>query len=67
MSGRPSRTEQSSFGWAASIEICADRRAVQLGEEGVAREPGVDDVRVAEAGVQHGVHLDPFEGAVDRG
>ncbi len=42
------------------------RALVQLAQEGIAREPLVDDVRVAEAGVEDRLALDPRERAVDR-
>ena len=42
------------------------RTGVELGEERVAGEPVVDDVRVAEAGMEDGVALDPLKRTVDR-
>ena len=40
--------------------------ALELVEERIAGEAVVDDVRVPEAGVQHGVAVDPVERAIDR-
>ncbi len=42
------------------------RALVQLAQEGVAGEPVVDDVRVAEARVEHRLAVDPLQRPVDR-
>ena len=39
---------------------------VELGEERIAGQPVLDDVRIAEAGVEHGVAVDALERAIDR-
>ena len=56
---------RSSRGWADSIAIWSTRAVVELGEEGVARRPVVDDVGVAEARVQRGRPVDALDRAVD--